>query len=681
MNMREWLTQLYKNNKIRAIDLQFALFIGEQVGLSESPIVAWAALTSFELGKGNICVDLAKLDTTSLFDLPFEESNIAYEKLAFDQAYFMFDDVCAVDTSANENLATPFVLMHGRLYLRRYWQAERVVAAQILKRAVSVELPKSTRKLLDDLFQPDVEFIKKLMANVPAESKAEKWIDLLDIVQPEKIDLAAAVAAVESNAPHEEILKYAPDAVRLNWQKVAAAAALSYKFAVISGGPGTGKTTTVAKLLAALVSTHTGENHLEIKLVAPTGKAANRLTESIGKAVESLPVAPEIRQKIPVLASTIHRLLGAIPQRVEFRHNELNRLHLDILVVDEASMVDLSLMARLLTALPDHARVILLGDRDQLASVEAGSVLGDICENIDQGYSPARAHQLFELTGFEMFGSNEVSKVSDGVCLLRKSYRFHAKSGVGQLAGAINSGQKKQIDWVWKQKFSDICWHALSDDVYPKAIAQCVQGYQKYLIAMKEGQNHRTILKYFGEIRMLCALTEGNYGVAGLNHHIESALVAEGLIAIGEHRFYTGRPVMVTQNDHALGLYNGDIGIVLETDEGLRVVFELSDGSVKPFLPSRLPAHQTAYAMTIHKSQGSEFDHTIIVFPPSPSPVMNRELVYTGVTRAKSLLDIYATEYSFIKAIERKTERFSGLTDALAADLTSVEMNVLSEYH
>ncbi len=671
MTMHEWLLTLYKNKKIRAIDNQFALFVGHLLKDEESPLIAWAALASFELSKGNVCVDLAKLDPTNLFDLDQALSQDAQDKLQFTHAATVLSLSPLVDCTENEALATPFVFAKNRLYLRRYWYAEKQVAEEILKRSLPISLPNESAALLDALFKPDVGFVKKQLTGLNEEQKIEKCIDLFDVIDRDAIEVESLIHAMETNAPDEQILNLVPNSVRLNWQKVAAAAALSYRFSVISGGPGTGKTTTVAKLLAALVSTHT-EGHLEIKLVAPTGKAANRLTESISKAVAGLAVDKSIQEKIPTLASTIHRLLGVIPNRVDFRFNKKNRLHLDILVIDEASMVDLALMARLLTALPDHARVILLGDRDQLASVESGAVLGDICAYINQGYSHSRASALSALTGFKLSGADGVSSVSDGVCLLRKSYRFHAKSGVGQLAGAINSGEKKRLKAVWEKGFSDIFWHTLSEETYLQAINQAVEGYKLYLNAMKEGQEGRKILAAFSQIRVLCALTEGNYGVSGLNHQIELALSRKKLITKGDTPFYPGRPVMVTQNDHALGLYNGDIGIVLETDEGLRVVFELSDGSVKPFLPSRLPEHQTAFAMTVHKSQGSEFDHTILVFPQAITPVMNRELVYTGVTRAKNLLDVYASEYSFIAAIEQKTERFSGLTDRLNGTFAEV---------
>ncbi|MGL5251288.1 MAG: exodeoxyribonuclease V subunit alpha, partial [Enterovibrio sp.] len=405
-----------------------------------------------------------------------------------------------------------------------------------------------------------------------------------------------------------------------------------------------------------------------IKMVAPTGKAANRLTESIGNAVGNLDVAQSVRDQIPRQASTIHRLLGSQPNTNAFRHNAKNPLLLDVLVVDEASMVDLGMMASLLNALPAHARIILLGDRDQLASVEAGSVLADLCMNAGASFSPARARYLEQLTGFTLSEQQPPSTVADGVCLLQKSFRFDGSSGIGQLAKAINRGAPRaQIDKIWQDGFSDIARHTLDEQGYQAAIACAATGYQGYLSALAAGESDKQMLEKFLQFRLLCALTQGAFGVQGLNVQVEQELERRKLIKASGRIFYTGRPVMVTQNDYGLGLYNGDIGIVVAKEEGLRVVFELSDGSLKYVLPSRLPQHQTAYAMTVHKSQGSEFAHTQLILPPEPTPVMSRELLYTGVTRAKKMLDIYTTQRAFDRAVEQKTERFSGLAAALQA--------------
>lgn len=666
--LSECLAQLYQRKIIRAIDHQFAHFLGEQVGSLDAPIVGWGALLSFELGKGNVCIDLNALNYSSLFDLPKEQAAQFARLLDAENAVEILSSSTLV--SAGEN-ATPLVLERSfkgrRLYLHRYWVAQQNVASEIKKRAAHVFYAQNhthARDVLNQLFCPDIEALKKQFPDWDEKNRQQKLVDFFDIQEPQHIDFDALISSICGQSP-ENILAQVPECTRLNWQKVAAAVALSSRFCVISGGPGTGKTTTVAKLLAALISCHTLARNLEIKLVAPTGKAANRLTQSLCNAVQALPISADIREKIPVQASTIHRLLGAIPQRVGFRHHQDNPLHLDVLVVDEASMVDLSLMAKLLAALPSHARVILLGDRDQLASVEAGSVLGDICMGAKNVFSAARADILHCLTGFSLPFDNVISPVTDGVCLLQKSYRFHAHSGIGQLAYAINSGDNWRLENTLKRGFDDIKLHDLNLDVYSNAIVQALEGYRPYLTALNKGEDNQTVLHYFSKVRVLCALTQGPFGVAGLNQAIEHILTLKELIVPGNNIFYPGRPIMITQNDHALGLYNGDMGIVTKHADGLRVVFEIADGSLKAFLPSRLPEHQTAYAMTIHKSQGSEFDHTLLILPPAPLAVMTRELVYTGITRAKNKLDLYATRESLSRAMRRKTKRFSGLANAL----------------
>ncbi|WP_036821148.1 exodeoxyribonuclease V subunit alpha, partial [Photobacterium sanctipauli] len=470
----------------------------------------------------------------------------------------------------------------------------------------------------------------------------------------------------------------------MNWQKVAAAVALTRQFAVISGGPGTGKTTTVAKLLAALVTQslqsealdENGQPRLpDIKLVAPTGKAAARLTESIGAAVDSLAVEKVVKDNIPTQSSTLHRLLGSIPNRVAFRHNRENPLHLDVLVVDEASMVDLPMMARLLDALPPNAKLILLGDRDQLASVEAGAVLGDICAFADQGYSQQQSQLLGQLTGFQFpVQLQSLGVVADSLCMLRKSYRFHAQSGIGQLAKAINAGRPQQVDRVWQQGFKDIHLYPLTSDSYQSMVNMSVTFYRDYLDAIYERCPPAEVLKAFSKVRLLCALREGDFGVVGLNQRIERGLARLGKIAPDEETWYVGRPVMISQNDHGLGLYNGDIGIAMKDSEPdpqtgeyrTRVFFEMPDGSIRGVLPSRLPEHETVYAMTIHKSQGSEFADTLMVLPSEFSPLLTRELTYTGITRAKEKLYLFASPDIVNRSVKLRTERASGLAELLS---------------
>ncbi|WP_337261309.1 MULTISPECIES: exodeoxyribonuclease V subunit alpha [unclassified Serratia (in: enterobacteria)] len=612
--MIEILNQALMLGALRPLDVHFAQIVA---GHDEPELLLAAACLSAEAGAGHVCLLLDQLSPENLFNGRQPELALAAWQAAGQPDLARWQQRLASSAAVSDgNSATPMVLQQQRLYLQRMWQSEGEVAAFISRDAVPQAVEEGQlRAILDQLF---------------------------------------GEAADEAD-----------------WQKIAAAVAATRRIAVISGGPGTGKTTTVAKLLAALVQLG-GDTRLRIQLAAPTGKAAARLTESLGTASRQLPLTPEQRALFPVEAATLHRLLGAQPNSQRMRYHRGNPLHLDVLVVDEASMVDLPMMARLIAALPPEARVIFLGDRDQLASVEAGAVLGDICRFAEQGYSAERAAQLARLTGYALQGQPVGAAVRDSLCLLRKSYRFDAKSGIGQLALAVNAGDGKQAMAALNGRYADVAGYPLAEtEDYQQLLDACVVGYRDYLKRVAAGADAATVLEAFGRFQVLCALREGPFGVAGLNERIESGLQRAGLIRRNPGpagRWYLGRPVMIGRNDSALGLFNGDIGIALPGAEGeLRVHFQLPDGSIKSVQPSRLPAHETAYAMTVHKSQGSEFDHTLLVLPNHYLPVLTRELVYTAITRARQQLSLYATDKVLLSAIRTPTQRRSGLAERLQA--------------
>ncbi|POT56517.1 exodeoxyribonuclease V subunit alpha [Citrobacter amalonaticus] len=601
MTLQERLLEAVEQKQLRPLDAQFALAVA---GENEPAVTLAAALLSRDAGEGHVCLPLSQLMFKE--DLPPLLADLCHE-VGKPEAWI--ECLLASDAVSQGERPTPLVLSGDRLYLNRMWRNERTVARFFgeVNQAIEVDEAQLTQTL-EHLF---------------------------------------------------------PTTSDINWQKVAAAVALTRRISVISGGPGTGKTTTVAKLLAALIQMADGER-CRIRLAAPTGKAAARLTESLGKALRQLPLTDEQKKRIPDDASTLHRLLGVQPGSQRLRHHAGNPLHLDVLVVDEASMIDLPMMSRLIDALPAHGRVIFLGDRDQLASVEAGAVLGDICAYVNAGFTPERAKQLSRLTGLPVpaGAGAEAASLRDSLCLLQKSYRFGSDSGIGQLAAAINRGDKAAIHAVFQQGFSDIEKRVLqSGDDYIAMLDEALSGYGRYLELLRDRAEPAVIIHEFNRYQLLCALREGPFGVAGLNERIEQAMQQKRRIQRHPHsRWYEGRPVMIARNDSALGLFNGDIGIALDRGQGLRVWFAMPDGTIKSVQPSRLPEHETTWAMTVHKSQGSEFDHAALILPTQRSPVVTRELVYTAVTRARQRLSLYADDRILSGAVATRTERRSGLS-------------------
>jgi exodeoxyribonuclease V alpha subunit len=524
----------------------------------------------------------------------------------------------------------------------------------------------------------------------------------------------------------------AATATGVDWQKLACALAARSAFSIITGGPGTGKTTTVVRLLALLQTLALDDaanplrspRALRIRLAAPTGKAAARLNESIAGAVAQLPVdalpnGEAVRKAIPTAVTTLHRVLGTRPESRRFRHDASNPLPVDVLVIDEASMVDLEMMAAVLDALPPSARLILLGDKDQLASVEAGAVLGELCQRAGEGhYTAATREWLLAATGAQIDAAMldpQGTALDQSVAMLRHSHRFSAHSGIGRLAALVNAGDAAGVARVWTQGHADLAMLVCSatDDASFKALvidgyggvsnaAASAQlfgangepgrpryGYRHYLETMQTRQPGRyaaqpafdawagEVLKAHGEFQLLCALRRGPWGVEGLNKRITRLLQESGLIsARGE--WYPGRPVLVTRNDYELGLMNGDIGITLAlpgaTDESsiLRVAFPAGDGAggIKWVLPSRLQAVETVLALTVHKSQGSEFTHAALVLPDTFSPILTRELVYTGITRARAFLTLAIPQGKPVleQAVCAKVQRASGLMAEFASD-------------
>ncbi|WP_252092025.1 exodeoxyribonuclease V subunit alpha [Pseudomonas sp. MWU13-3659] len=644
---------------LRALDRAFVSFLEERAPGSDPLVLLAAALASHQLGHGHVCLDLAQTlaEPDFALSLPPEGDALAGPLLLPSQLLASLDlntwlqrigeSALVADGDATEQRPRPLVLSAQRLYLRRYWTYERRIDAALHER--------------------------------------------LARLQPQQDDLSLRLAQLfEGGASGAEV----------DWQKLACALATRAGFSVITGGPGTGKTTTVVRLLGLLQGPAVEQGRpLRIRLAAPTGKAAARLTESIGQQVERLQVADEVRAHIPTEVSTVHRLLGSRPGSRHFRHHSGNLLPLDVLVVDEASMIDLEMMANLLDALPPNARLVLLGDKDQLASVEAGAVLGDLCRDAEDGcYWPQTLAWLEQVGGQSLSGiglkpgDGQRNPLAQQIVMLRHSRRFGEGSGIGQLARLVNRQQAREARELLASHPQDVFCLTLGgehDKRFDRLLldglnqgADGPQGYRGYLRAIgrlrpppgtptddpRWEQWAGEVLHSFEDFQLLCAVRKGAWGVEGLNQRVARVLHNAGLID-SQQAWYEGRPVLVTRNDYGLGLMNGDIGIALRLpdDQGqalLRVAFPRNDGSggVRFVLPSRLSEVETVFAMTVHKSQGSEFSHTALVLPDALNPVLTKELVYTGITRAKHCFSLIEPRAGvFEEAVGRKVRRVSGL--------------------
>lgn len=562
-------------------------------------VLASAALLCMALDKGDVCLPLARLSGQR----PWPEQDFRLPPLGEWQAQLEASALVGADGDF-----TPLILQHGRLYLARYQAYERQLVEQLLARA----------------------------ADLPVVDEAQ---------------LSESLSRLFSFNQQQ------PD-----WQRLAAAQAVRRKLAVISGGPGTGKTTTVVRLLAALLEQPGGER-LAIGLAAPTGKAAARMAEAIRHAKANLPVSEAVRSALPDEARTLHRLLGSRGDSPQVRHHAANPLALDVLVVDEASMVDLALMAKLVDALPASARLILLGDKDQLCAVEAGAVFAELCEG--RGFDAQAAVDLQRITGQQVAVDTPSSALGDAVVLLTHSHRFAGDSGIGELARRINGGDVAGTLNLLKEDRADLAWNAAPTPV--DLLERLDRGYAPFIAAAKSGDAAATFAA-FNAFRALTAQREGTWGVAGINEALEARIKRRSQVASRE-RWYVGRPIMVRQNDYALGLFNGDIGICLHSEHGLRVYFE-SEGSgeegFRPFAPARLPSHDSAFAMTVHKSQGSEFSEVLLALPEQPSPLLSRSLFYTGITRAKHKVEIWGLPARLAEAVATCAERAAGLAERLA---------------
>jgi exodeoxyribonuclease V alpha subunit len=618
---------------LNAADVHVALRLGRFADETDEGVLLAAALAVRAPRLGHVHVDLATVRHTATVDVdvPVDLQGLPWPEV---EAWVEAVGRSAVVANGADVPADRALRLVGSwLYLDRYWREERQVAADLAVRAEHALTGIDVAQLragLDRLF-PD-----------PAESGAEQLFPT-------------------------------PGADTADRQRLAAAVAVLRPLTVVAGGPGTGKTTTVARILALLdeQARVAGSPPPLMALTAPTGKAAARLEEAVHDEAARLDVSDETRARLlGTHASTLHRLLGWQPgNRSRFRHHRGNRLPHDVVVVDETSMVSLSQMAKLVEAVRPDARLILVGDPQQLASVEAGAVLGDIVGPAADRLlmRPAARAALEEAAGVPVDGEPATEAASapmgDGIVVLQRVHRFGG--GIAALADAVRRGDADEALEALSGTNGDVNWIPVDlGDSNAGALGlvrkAAVEAGSAIADAARAG-DARAALEALSGFRVLCAHRRGPYGVATWSAQVETWLAAAvpGFAATGA--WYVGRPLLVTENDYTLGLYNGDTGVVVAAGgERLAAVFERR-GQILEFSPARLSAVETVHVMTVHKSQGSQFDTVATLLPDPESPILTRELLYTAITRARRRLILAGTEEALRAAVTRPVARSSGL--------------------
>jgi exodeoxyribonuclease V alpha subunit len=609
-----------------AIDRAFARFVARDVPEELATLVRQSALlVSAERAQGNSCVDLSLHA-----ERPGPDSTIdfAFPPLERWRSALLASGQCrtaeAIGAGDPDVALTPLVLQNNRLYLHRFFAAE-----QRLAESLRLRLAMDT----------------------------------------------ASEASLNASAPlFQRLFPQAANAV--DWQAVAAVAALRSSLVFVTGGPGTGKTTVAARLLALLLDR---DPTLDIAVAAPTGRAAARLTEAIGAAVQREQLERVVGSHLPSSGTTLHRLLGYSPWNEQFRFHAAHQLPHDVVIVDEASMVDLLMMDALFAAVRPTARVIMLGDPDQLASVDTGFVLGDIVRAAHAaGGTQSEQHSMRLATDYARLTGGAPALLSpqphagalrDALVRLRVSYRFGARPGIGQLAAATQAGDAETVlAALANAAYPDVALHSWPSErgtgaASPRRAESLLAPLRPQVDAFLEATEPAAALAALTRFRVLCALRDGETGVAGLNALIEQWLESRGIRTDG---WYDHRPVLVTANDAGVRLFNGDVGVTMAVQGVPMVHFPHPNGGVRSLAPSRLPAHETAWAMTVHKAQGSEFDHVQLVLPSADSRILTRELLYTGITRAKESVAVLGTPDILRLAVHRTVARASGLVDHLS---------------
>lgn len=565
-----------------------------------SELCLWiAVLVNLEIDQANVCLEIETI----------EQKSRAWGWQEVPPLDELEDIIRSCPLIGRPGDELPLIADNGKLYLHRYYHYEKSISEHLLARSGCQRLMSGAEtEIIDRLFDQD------------------------------------------SNSKQPDM------------QKIAAIVCSLHPLAIISGGPGTGKTYTVGKIMALLLEQQTD---IKIQLAAPTGKAAMKLSQSINNMREDLPLDPQLRGLIPHEALTLHRLLAIDRYSHRPRYNHYQPLDCDLLVLDEASMIDQQMMALLCDALRPDARLILLGDKDQLSSVEAGSVFADLSGGLQQtSFNPQQQRQLQQAWQYSVSMNNSQHALADQLVVLDRSHRFDRDSAIGRIAGMINTGQSEQTIQLLNDsnENSNLKWLQLPESSLSTALKKQADGYYWQIM---QAESIDQAFGLFHKYQILSALWSGPAGVDSINGCIEQYLKQKSGIDSSQ-QYYQGKPLMMTRNIYQYELYNGDVGIVWPDHDGqLNIWFETGGGEYRVLSLSQIPQHVTAYAMTVHKSQGSEFEHVLILLPSRESEVMSRELLYTAITRAARSVELWAGADIIRRTIEHKTLRVSGLLQRL----------------
>ncbi|QCI22889.1 exodeoxyribonuclease V subunit alpha [Buchnera aphidicola] len=592
------LRQAVKLKMIRPIDFYFSQFVAQE----NTIVMLVAACVSYENSKGHIFLPVQYFEKHcffSSFNHKFKKKILTILEKKTNWSFELFKHISV----GNGSIPTPLVLYEEKIYLYKMWKAEKNIFKNFYIKKNKINQKKCS-KILNNLF--------------PGKS--------------------------------------------INFQKIAVALTLINHITFIVGGPGTGKTTTILKIIIALIKS--SNKSIKIQLSAPTGKAATRLNTIIKSNIFDLYFSEKEKHSLPSRAKTIHELLGIqkISQNSFFNKNNL--LDLDILIIDEISMVDILMMEKILCAVSKNTKLIFIGDYNQLCPIESGSILREIYHHANNGYSLKTILDIQKLTQYEL--PKKINKnttfISNSICVLKKNYRFDKNSGIDILSNGICNKKIKIIENLFKNSIKNVFFYEHNSvQKYKKMIKYITLNYKNFWDKVHKKATIKEIIESFQDYQVLCVLYDGLFGVNFLNKKLEEYMYKKNIIKyfyVNEQEWYVGKPIMISNNNKYLDVFNGDIGITNFSENGILQVSFLKENKTINNIPVKiLSNYKTAWAITVHKSQGSEFINTALILPNVTSHMLNKDILYTGITRSRKLLSIFSDKKVFLKTILKNSQK------------------------